>query len=357
MKKIILILFLTFCTRYSSAQNLKINPDTDTNIENKKIDFTVMPYLSYNRNLKFMFGAIPMGMYKLNKNDSISPKSLSGAIGFYTTNKSYFVGLFNKFYFSQDSWRGTLFFGKGDFNSQFFMDEIGVLDFYNYGTNTTILSASIQRKIVKGLYGGITYTYASYNTVFEDSIVEESTTVTNGLGFTALYDTRDNVYYPKTGKRIDVKWINYTEWFGNDMKANKIKTVYNTYFPMRNKTDVLAARFSGTFGLGNLVFEQQTVVGGTDIRGYSEGKYRGNSVIALQGEYRLNFTKRLGMVGFAGAATLYGGDNENFDGTFLPGGGVGVRYGAFKAMKFNIGLDAALGKDDWGIYFRIGEAF
>jgi hypothetical protein len=352
------MIFLYLCSAHISAQEQSSDSKTLKNeLDDKKHDFTVMPFFSYNRNIEFMFGAIPMVMYNLNKQYTISPKSLSGAIGVYTTNKSYFIGFFNKLYFSEDSWRATLFVGNGNINSQFFVDGIGGSDFYNYGTNATVFSVGVQRKVIKGLYGGITYTYAKYKTEFSDDVMEETSTRTNGIEFNTLYDTRDNVYYPKIGNKFDVKWINYSEWFGNDMNANKIKTIFNKYISMRKKTDVLAARVSGTFGLGDIAFEQQTVVGGKDIRGYSEGKYRGNSVIALQAEYRLNFAERMGVVAFAGAATLYGSDNESFDGTFLPGGGVGFRYKAFKKVKFNIGLDAALGKDDWGLYFRIGEAF
>ncbi|MCI9846044.1 hypothetical protein [Flavobacterium pectinovorum] len=36
---------------------------------------------------------------------------------------------------------------------------------------------------------------------------------------------------------------------------------------------------------------------------------------------------------------------------------VSYRYKALKTEKFNVGLDAAVGKGDWGIYFHIGEAF
>ena len=356
MKKYLLLFALAICSVLSNAQEKVTDSVSKSQVSEKKVDLTVMPFISYNRNYEFMMGAIPMMMYRLEKNDTISPKSLSGAAGVYTTNKSYFVGVFNKFYYIEDRWRGTLFAVVGDLNSQFFMDEISAASFYDYGTEATIFSVGVQRKIIKGLYGGLTYTYASYKTDYEDDILEETTTVTNGLEFNALFDTRDDVYYPITGNYINAKWINFSEWFGNKASANKIKTEYNKYFPMRKK-DVLAARFSGTFGLGNLAFEQQTVVGGTDIRGYSQGKYRGNTVLALQGEYRLNFAERMGLVGFAGMATLYGADNESFDGEFLPGAGVGIRYRAFKAVKFNIGLDAAVGKDDWGVYFRIGEAF
>ncbi len=48
--------------------------------------------------------------------------------------------------------------------------------------------------------------------------------------------------------------------------------------------------------------KRQTVVGGDDIRGYSQGKYRNNQVYTLQAEYRWNFYKRWGMVAFAGVA-------------------------------------------------------
>ena len=172
-----------------------------------------------------------------------------------------------------------------------------------------------------------------------------------------LYDTRNAVYYPTKGDKIRLRWITYPEWFGNDVNANKILTEYNKYFPMRSGTDVLAARFSGKFGLGNIAFEQQVTIGGEDIRGYSEGKYRGDGLIALQSEYRYNFNKKMGLVGFAGIATIYGADTADFNWNLYPGAGVGYRYRAFKTEKFNVGLDAAIGKGDWGIYFRIGEAF
>lgn len=351
-----LLILLLYCSSALSQQS-EADSLTTNQLEEKNMEFTVMPFMSYNNNLKFMLGAVPMVMYKLNPRDTISPKSLSGVTAVYTTNNSYFVGFFNKFYFNEDKWRGTFFMALGDINSQFFGGELEDADFYNYATNAKIFSIGVQRKLKSNLYGGLTYTYANYNTIFEDGIADESNTVTNGLELNTLFDTRDNVYYPTSGNMIRARWINYGEWFGNEVEANKINTSFNKYFSVRNNKDVFAARFSGVFGLGDIAFEQQTTVGGKDIRGYSEGKYRGNTVVALQAEYRLNFAERMGVVGFLGAATLYGTDNEAFEGKFLPGGGVGFRYRAFKAVKFNIGVDAALGKDDWGINFRIGEAF
>ncbi len=124
-----------------------------------------------------------------------------------------------------------------------------------------------------------------------------------------------------------------------------------------NNNNILAFRGHAKFGLGALNFERQVVIGGKDIRGYSDGKYRGDGIFALQGEYRLNFNNHMGIVGFLGAATIFGSTNEEFNGKLYPGIGMGYRYTIFKEDNFNIGLDGALGKDDWGIYFRIGESF
>ncbi|MFC5627165.1 BamA/TamA family outer membrane protein [Algoriphagus winogradskyi] len=356
-KQLLFIILLLCCTLVlaQSSQNGKVEKQ-DTTVQ-KKVDFNVMPYLSYNRNLKFMIGAIPMAMYRLNQADTISPKSLSGLAAVYTTNGSYFISIFNRWYLAEDTWRIKMFAVTGDHNSQFYMDDLDAPGFYDYGTNTTLVSVGAQRKIAQKLFVGVTYTYANYHTTYEDGVQPESTTQTNGLELNLMLDTRDAVYYPMTGVNSKLRFIAYPEWFGNDVSANKILTEYNRYFPMKNGKDVLAARFSGTFGLGDIAFEQQVTLGGKDIRGYSEGKYRADGQMAIQGEYRYNFGEKMGVVGFAGLATIYGSDTESFNWKMYPGLGVGYRYRAFKTVKFNIGLDAAVGKDDWGIYFRIGEAF
>lgn len=359
IKKFLLILVITGST-ISAFSQTEPSDSTTTKKEkkDKKVDLTVMPFVSYNRNLHFMFGVMPMAMYKINANDSISPKSLSGLSPIITTNGSKFIGFFNKLYFAEDTWRIFFFGGTGDLSSQFFMEEPGSPgQFYEYLTNSTVISVGFKRKLFNHWYGGLSYMYANHHTTYEDDVQPESNTITNGLSLDFLWDTRDAVYYPTVGKFVKFKWSTFPDFMKNEVDANKIKTEYNQYFPMREGKDVLAARFSGVFGVGNIVFEQQVTVGGKDIRGYSQGKYRGDGIIAFQGEYRYNFENRMGLVGFAGLATIYGSDTEDFNWGLYPGIGAGYRYQAFKANKFNIGLDAAVGKGDWGVYFRIGEAF
>lgn len=357
MKNTSSICFILLMSVLSVTMMAQEAPADSTQAEAKTTKFTVMPFLSYNRNLKFMFGVIPMAMYKLNKKDMVSPRSLSGVALVYTTNDSYFISVFNRFFLAEDKWRITMYAVTGDNNSQFFADDGAGGDFYDYTTETAIVSAGFQRKVVDHVYLGLTYTYSNYYTEYEGNIQDPSTTITNGLEFTSLYDTRDAIYYPTTGIQAKLRWLTFQEWFGNDVEANKIKAIYNQYFSLRDSKDVVAGRFSGVFGLGDIAFEQQVTISGKDIRGYTQGKYRGDGQMAVQGEYRFNFHKRMGLVAFAGLSTIYGSGTESFDWKLYPGVGAGYRFKAFEEENFNIGLDAAVGKGDWGIYFRIGEAF
>jgi hypothetical protein len=72
MRHFLLLLFFAAFVSPSSGQ--KITDSVPKKTKEKKTELRVMPYLSYNRNLDFMFGAIPMMMYKVKEADTVSPK-------------------------------------------------------------------------------------------------------------------------------------------------------------------------------------------------------------------------------------------------------------------------------------------
>ena len=322
-------------------------------------DFTFLPlpYLSYDRSLGFQFGALPMAMYNLNKKDTISPSSISGALGMYSTNKSYFLMQFNKFYFEEDKYRAIIVGGKGDINFQFFIDSPLDIGFIDFNTDATFFKVELQRRIVEDLYFGVNYVNIKTVTVFDVGNGIEQTDKRQGLGTVVSLDKRDNVYYPRENFITNFNFNSFPESFGNVTTSKKLTLDYNHYFGLKNERDIIAVRFYGGMGLGDLAFTQQFVVGNNDIRGYTQGKYRGEQTMAIQGEYRLNPWDKIGLVGFAGVASVYGGINENDNGRILPSIGIGFRYNVFPKNHMNIGLDVAAGDGDWGIYFRIGEAF
>jgi outer membrane protein assembly factor BamA len=317
--------------------------------------FMPIPYFNYNRSIGVTLGALPMAMFNPVKSDTISPSSLAGLLAMYSTNKTWFAMGFAKMYFDEDNWRLTFAGGVGSVNFQFYLDNpIDVWVPYNTGIDFATLE--VQRRIYDKLYFGLSYIYLKFVTTI-DSIQESSTDVFNGIGLNLNLDQRTNVYYPKNGLYAEMKFHSYPEAFGNESPSNKIEFSFNQYFPFRNDLDVLVWRLFVGLGLGDLTFNQQFIVGEKDIRGYTQGEYRGNYKVDIQGEYRWNFANRWGMVGFVGLATVYESLNEDDDGKLLPGIGTGIRFTAFEDNHMNVGLDIAVGDNDWGMYFRIGEAF
>ncbi|MCG8311328.1 MAG: BamA/TamA family outer membrane protein [Cytophagales bacterium] len=352
------IIYLTFPAE-TNAQALPSGGggDGSSGLGDKNFNFVPVPYLNYSRSIGFAFGALPMAMYNLNPNDTISPASISGLLGMYTTNDTWFAMFFQRFYLKEDNWRLTAAGGLGSVNFQFYLDIPGA-GYIDYNTQADFFFAEIQRRIIGKLYAGIHYTNIAFDTSFgSDTTLSQGATQLQGLGIKLSFDKRDDVYYPRGGSITEADWTSYPGFLDNEFKSDKIEIDHNQYFSTREDKDVIAARLYGGFGIGELSFEQQFVVGQQDIRGYTQGKYRGDYLLAAQGEYRWNFHKKLSAVGFFGFATVYGSINTNDEGVVLPGIGTGIRYNVFPKYHMNVGIDVAAGKDDWGFYFRIGEAF
>lgn len=352
LNSIIPIILFLFVWQFSAAQGIGGGAERS----DKDFSFLPLPYINYDRSIGFTAGLLPLAMYNLSKKDTISPSSISGGLGIYSSSKTWFAMLFNKFYLDEDRYRIMLAGGRGNINFQFYIDLPVSPGYIDYNTKLDFIKAEVQRKVVGDFYAGLNYTYIKMITLFGEAQIEQNVYL-NGIGAVLSYDIRDNVYYPHKGSFSNLNYISFPEFLNSDFPSNKIEIDYNQFFEMKNKHDIIGIRAYGGFGIGELSFNQQFVVGNTDIRGYSQGKYRGEQTLALQGEYRWNPWKKIGLVGFAGVATIFSGINEDDNGKILPGIGTGFRYNVFPKNHLNIGMDVAVGLDDWGLYFKIGESF
>jgi len=362
MKYILFFLTFIFSLNVSGQQK----PAGKKNKKDKKVNFAYMPVIMYNRSFGGQFGAMANAYFDTDSKDTISPASSIAFMGNVFTNKTFFTGLFSRFYFREDGWRLKAGTGYGDIRFQTFYElppdvpavwtqnENG--EFIDYKTRMFFVFVEGTRKVVNNFYLGLRSVYSSTYTEFDADIPDEDLNLF-GFGAAGEFDSRDNVFYPKHGMNSRIRTLSFLEALGSTTTYHRINVDYNKYFNLGEKA-VILGRFYGMISVGDSVpFSGKNVVGRDDLRGYTDGKHRANMVYDIQTEYRWNFYKKWGMVAFTGIALA----TDDFKGTnysgILPMAGAGFRFKAIPKRRINIGVDAAIGKDDWGVYFRIGETF
>ncbi len=363
MKKILtLIIFLIPVTVFGQFRSGNKKDKKD-----KKVNYAGIPVIMYNRSFGGQFGAMVNAYFNINRKDTISPASNVSFIGNVFTNKTYFTGLFSRFYFKEDTWRLKGGLGLGNIKFQTFYElppdipsvwtEDGNGEFIDYQTSMFFIFAEGSRKVVNNFYLGLRSVYSDVNTDFDADSVPSEYLSLFGFGVAAEFDNRNNVFNPHSGMNSRLRTLSFFEALGSSTSYTRINFDFNKYFSLGEKA-VILGRLYAMLSVGDSVpFSGKNVIGRDDLRGYTNGKFRANQVYDVQADYRWNFYKRWGMTAFIGIAIAT--DNlkgENSSG-LLPMAGAGLRFMAIPKRRINIGIEAAVGKDDWGVYFRIGEAF
>ncbi len=288
--------------------------------KDKRGEFAVVPYFNYNKTVGAGLGLVPMYTFRLKKDDTLSPKSNVGLVAVYNTNGGYAALTYGSLYISQDRWRINYALGLNSKKFQTFVSTPGEEGmFLDYNTLGNFLSFDVKRKAIEKIFIGMGYSYFTYDTKVPAAMID-SLTKLSILSLDAYRDNRDNVYYPRKGSLFTLKYNIIPTFLGNDNSSSTIILNYNIYRSTKGDRDIIAVRLHTKSGLGDIQFQQQPVIGGKDLRGYTSGKYRGNGVMDLQAEYRWNFPNPyyLSLVGFGGIATLYGSTTPDFDWKLYP---------------------------------------
>lgn len=363
---VLVFLLFSLSATALSAEESQQRDQADTP---KKITIAGIPVVNYNRAVGFFFGAMGSMYYKLNESDTISPSSSTLLWGGVTTNSSYALGGMQNFYLGEDRWRISLAGAHGTFVYQYFQD-IPVSGQYNengqwidYSSKGEFVRLDVKRLTMTNIYvGGV---ILSNWTTTEFDIIDPGTgnNLTSratliSLGYTVSCDGRDNINFPTRGFLVNYenRFVRKKLGASNDYDIFKISA--NHFWDISNDNrSILVSRLFADIASGDVPFQAQNTVGRDDLRGYSKGKYRGNQVYAIQAELRQDVYGKLGMVGFLGVGSAVDKISDIPESEFLPSIGVGIRYLAIPKEKIRIGIDFGVGKDDWSLAFRIGEAF
>jgi hypothetical protein len=189
---------------------------------------------------------------------------------------------------------------------------------------------------------------------------------TAGLNLDVLIDERDNIANPYKGYYASITFRLNTKLSRSTQQSTLTSYDVRYYFPLSKKRprEVLAFWSYGTFIFsGNVPYLVLPSIGWDTYnrsgRGYIQGRYRGLSLVYMEGEYRFPISSNglFGGVCFINTTFAESTDAKLFS-KAAPAGGLGLRLKLDKAARVNLTVDLALGLDhSSGIYFGMQEAF
>lgn len=342
----------------------------------KNVNFTVLPAPTYHATQKLGLMILPVIVYNLDTEDSLSPPSSSALGVYFDFYGSWLVAVNQKFFWNQNKWRAGLGSGYGHLRQKFYgigRDTVIINnDDSNFvwtdydGFSTTL---TCYRRIVSNFFCGLEYIYSNSTLQGSDSVssalliqqgIEPDNTIQSVLVPSFVWDNRDNIYWSTSGffAGINLQFANSIIFSSNDYSilSGYASGYHNLLRNSRRLT--LAWYFHIQSGWGELPYDRRAMFGrGDNATGYTPGKYVNNSEVTAQAELRFDAWKFIGVGGYAGTGKVFPGFDTFGQSVWLHFAGARVYINVMPSRNLRFKLDVAVGRKDFGIYIGLGQGF
>lgn len=190
-------------------------------------------------------------------------------------------------------------------------------------------------------------------------------TVSSGVSFNVLKDSRQNSINPESGHYFNAVFRINPMFLGSNDNWESLYLDYRRYihFGDEKQHNVLAfwgfywttlSRKTPYLDLPSIGWDPNTRSG----RGIEQNRFRGKGLIDIEAEYRRDITRNglLGFVVFANANTVTKPENYRFTGLH-PATGAGLRVKFNKKSQTNIAFDYGISRYGSRFNINLGEAF
>jgi outer membrane protein assembly factor BamA len=327
-----------------------------------------VPLYSYSTEAGHTFGLAKFNLIDLSKNDTISAASKISEVVTFSTE-----GRINASVATELNWHNGRYMVTGYINYKRLPEymlgignDVSIEDVEEVSTTRLKFVNYFLMQVVKNLYVGIgvdltNYTdikYDSTSFLVEDNVLGVDGGTSTGLGFAAVYDSRDNRYNAYKGYYAALKTMNFPSWMGNPYLFSSYNLDLRTYINPWLK-HVIAFQATTSLRTGDVPFYELAQMGGEDqMRGYYKGALRDKVLVDCQMEYRMPVWKMFGVTAFVGTGRVAGSYSDlSLDGFWLSYGG-GLRIRVDTEHNTNLRLDWGFGPNGVnGFYINFAEAF
>jgi len=338
--------------------------DANKNKKHKKFDFSIIGGPHYSTDTKLGIGLVAAGLYRTNPNDTLLPPSNVSLFGDVSTVGFYMLGIRGTHIFPQDKYRAdyTVYFYS--FPSDFWGIGYEMGNDDNNKSEMKRWQARIKGSFLFHLgdnfYIGpmMSYDYVIGKHIERPELLNgmDRHTWNIGVGFSAVYDSRDVLTYPHKGIYLNLSQCFRPKFLGNDYAFSTTEFQFDAYQQVW-KGAILAEDFRTMLNFGNPSWGMMALLGNSySMRGYYEGRYRDKHKMEAQVELRQHIWKRNSLTAWVGAGTVFNKFSNIRSKKVLPNYGIGYRW-EFK-KNVNVRLDYGFGKSGQsGFLFSINEAF
>ncbi|MFO8081734.1 MAG: BamA/TamA family outer membrane protein [Armatimonadota bacterium] len=186
----------------------------------------------------------------------------------------------------------------------------------------------------------------------------------NSVKFGLIDDRRDVRSNPRSGTMSSLTFEQAGALLGGGTEFGKLQLDHRRYYSVGEDVVALRLMAGTTFGSPPL-FESFTVGGANTLRGYEPDRWRGESLLLGNAEYRKRINDSLTAVAFVDVGDAYGGTFETVvpgfeieatDQNFEPHVGVGAGVRVITPIG-PIRLDMGFGEDGSQAHFSFGHTF
>jgi outer membrane protein assembly factor BamA len=332
-----------------------------------KAHLVAFPFINYSPETKLSFGGGGILNFRAGRNKEQTRASTVWAFGTYTLAKQFQVVVKPEIYFERNNFflSGNIryertpqkFFGVGD--------SLPTTEEESYTPRILTFQVGVKKKFLGHMFAGIQYNFEQMTMekvepgglLSSGSITGSRGGLCSGFSLSVDWDTRDGVLYPRKGVFLLIAADTYGALSGSDFAFTSLKLDCREYFLVA-PNQVLALQVYIRSTAGEVPFHKLSMLGGeTLMRGYYRGRFRDKDILAVQAEYRVMVTKRIGVVGFAGLAGVFPAFAEFTFRTIKHSVGTGIRYMVNKREGTTLRVDMAWGQASFGLYFTAQEAF
>jgi outer membrane protein assembly factor BamA len=267
------------------------------------------PYAYYTPETEFAVGAGGIATFYTGEGEDLRPSKVVLS-GYYTTTKQYLITINPELYFSRNQYFAGMNISFGHYVDKFYgigndTPDLGT-ERYVADRNGVEIEVETPPLFFISDRAGLVYDFeyseivdVQENPYLQDDEVTGSTGGTvSGLGGGWIWDRRDHSFYPTHGDFHELTFVLYTEALGSDYTYWTLEHDNRRYITLA-PDKVLAIQVYVDLVLGDAPFDRLPALGGQHrMRGYFEGRYRDNSYLMGQVEYRQVLSGRWGYVVF-----------------------------------------------------------